>query len=71
MPQKKESLERQLETARKTLSVRVQFLEDSGVSVKEFRKDPGWRQLKSRCRRIYNRLSAAKAVAAVGEKAAE
>jgi hypothetical protein len=69
MPQKIDSLERQLETATKTLANCTSQLESEGKDKKARRKEPNWRRLNSRRRDIAARLKAAKEVVSLTEAA--
>lgn len=69
MPLKQDNLERQLAAARADLAARTKLLQDAGKSEKECRKDPTWRNLNARCRKLSNRHKSAKAVVALTEEA--
>ncbi|GAB4156031.1 MAG: hypothetical protein Tsb009_32890 [Planctomycetaceae bacterium] len=69
MPHKLDNLERQLKTAREALAQCTSKLESLGKSTKECRKDPNWRRLNARCRKLANRQKAAQAVVTLTEEA--
>ncbi|MHC4880300.1 MAG: hypothetical protein ACYTGL_27940 [Planctomycetota bacterium] len=64
MPLKKDSLERQFALAKEDLEKRVKALDEKGVDEKARSRDPQWRSLNAKCRRIRHRM------AVVGEIAA-
>lgn len=54
----RENLETQLERAKDTLKAFEQVLEQRGLSPKECRREPKWRNLNAKCRTLRARLRA-------------
>lgn len=69
MPLKQDNIERQLAAAKEELAARTKLMEADGISEKECRKDPAWRQLRARCRRLGKRHMAAGEILAITEEA--
>lgn len=66
MPLKPPVLERQHEQAQARLEEREGVLSESGVDADGMRRDPVWRSLRARCRRIARKLARAREIASAG-----
>jgi|GEM_PF-920920 len=68
MPLKQSHLERQFQKATAKFDSWVGHLDEKGIAEGNRKKDPIWRSLRSQCRQIKKRISAAAAVVALDEE---
>lgn len=62
MPLSKDTLERTLSLAQSELDAWLKSLDDRGVAPADRRKNPKWRSLNARCRRLQKRLSVIRSI---------